>query len=174
MRCVRDHPLPAHVIAALARLARGVAATPSPDRRSRRTVVVGRPGPAAVSALATALGGDVSAVPAPDSAALDLGGIDVLVALDWLHRLPDPAACIRALHGTGATDLLIGAPREPFARLGVGLATPVLAAVGAAGRTAPGRTSWSAPGFIRLASTIGPVRMVAHPIGWSLAWVRPD
>lgn len=161
-------PLPASVARSLARL--GVAALaeeaagvgvgrPAGAAPAARLLVLGDPGAAARAVLADALG-DVTVSPGSDGggggAAADPGaGYDVVASVG-LHRAADPDTALRGAAGRGR-HLLLAAPREPLAARGV--------------RVHPGR-SWSSPGLLRLASTVGAVRDVAHPRGWTVLWVR--
>lgn len=166
-------PLPASVPVAAGRLARRLVAEAAPEdaRGPRRTLVVGAP---ASRELEAALG-PVHVVAAPEVPALpgEDGAYDVAVALDWLHRLADPSSGLAELRRL-APALLIAAPREPLAARGL-MGTAWLAdRLGAADVPRPARTSWSGPGFLRFASTVGAVRDVAHPLGWTVVWVRAD
>jgi hypothetical protein len=156
-------PFPPHVVLAVSRLARHIAA--DMDVARPRALVVGMLDWRTLTILDSAFS-SVRAVPAPDGPELDSVDerYDVGVALDWLHRLEEPATGLAALRRVAPEHLLLGAPREPLARLGVTFTARLL--------RRPGRTSWSAPGFMRFASTAGAVRDVAHPFGWSLLWVR--
>lgn len=151
-------PLPPSVTRAAVRLARA-ALDETGTAGAGRVLVLGDPGPSARDAL-TAVAAEVSVVDAPDGRAPEPvgSGVDVVAALGWLHRAPEPEAALRGLAGGGA-HLVLATPREPFAARGV--------------RLRPGR-SWSSPGFLRLASMVGAVRAVAHPLGWTVLWVRAD
>jgi hypothetical protein len=154
-------PFPPHVVVAISRLARRIAA----EVGHPRALVVGMPDWRTLTILDAALG-SVRVVRAPDGPVLDIPAeqYDVGVALDWLHRLDDPERGLAELRRVAPEHLLLAAPREPLAKLGL----PVTARL----VRHPGRTSWSGPGFMRFASTAGAVRDVAHPLGWSLLWVR--
>lgn len=156
-------PFPPHVVVAVSRLARRIAAEVTSARP--RALVVGMPDWRTLTILEAALE-SVRVVPAPLGTQLDHadGDYDVGVALDWLHRLGDPVSGLEALCRAAPAHLLLGAPREPLAALGMGVTARLL--------RRPGRSSWSAPGFMRFASAAGAVRDVAHPLGWSLVWVR--
>ncbi len=162
-RAVPAPPFPPHVVVAVSRLARHIAA--EVDAARPHALVVGMPDWRTLTILDSAFS-SVRVVPAPDGPELeDLDETyDVGVALDWLHRLDDPARGLAALRRAAPEHLLLGAPREPLAKLGLPFAARLLGH--------PGPTSFSAPGFMRFASTAGAVRDVAHPFGWSLLWVR--
>lgn len=157
--------VPPHLVAAVRRLAEGIAV----EAPAGPLVVVGHGEPALVEVVERAL--DRAAEPV--GAAAELASIEapaVVVALDWLHRTDDPEAALRAL-ASAAPHLLLGAPREPLAALGVRGTARALARVG--GRPAPARDlAWSAPGFVRLVSQVAAVRDVAHPVPWNLVWAR--
>jgi hypothetical protein len=151
------------VVTAAARLARRVAAEAPPRPHA---LAVGRADWRTLAALERVFG-SIAVAENPDQAIPARGGYDVAVALDWLHTLDDPDGGLARLRAIAPGHLLLGAPREPLAKLGVTFTTRLL------GRTGTGRgTAWSAPGFLRLVSRHGAVRDVAHPLGWSLAWVR--
>ncbi len=161
-------PPPAHVHAAAVRLARRLAA--DGPAAPRRTLVVGVPGMRALATLEAALGtADVAAD--PTTPARPDGAYDVVVALDWLHRLADPAAGLAQLRRL-APALLVAAPREPLAAVGVSGVGWLADRVGGSSPVAPAGASWSGPGFLRFASTAGAVRDVAHPLGWTVVWLR--
>jgi len=169
--------VPAHVWSATLRLARRLAAEAA---QPLRTLVVGDPASGARAALEGTLGPvTVMAPPAVPFLPGADGSVEVAVALDWLHRLEEPSAGLAQLRRL-APALLVAAPREPLAALGVrGTArladrlTDRLADTGTAARL-PARESWSGPGFLRFVSAAGAVRDVAHPLGWSLVWLRVD
>jgi hypothetical protein len=154
-------PFPPHVVVAVSRLARRIAAdaTPGPGRRLR-SLVVGLPDWRTMTVLEATLG-SVKVVPATELRRT--GGYDVGIALDWLHGLDDPEAGLDALHAAAPAHLLLAAPREPLAKLGVTFTARLLRHPG---------NAWSAPGFMRFVSRAGAVRDVAHPLGWCLVWVR--
>lgn len=148
--------IPAYVVRAVVALARA-ALMDAPAPRDPRAMVVGAPGPAAREALEAATAG-LTVIEAPDGdiATSADEAFDVIAALGWLHRLDEPQAALRALAGR-SEHLVLATPREPLAARGV--------------RVHGGR-SWSSPGFLRFASTVGAVREVAHPLGWTVLWVR--
>jgi len=149
-------PLPPSVTRAGVRLIRA-ALDETAAAGAGRVLVLGDPGPSASAAVA-AVAAEVSAVDAPDGLVPDAvgAGFDVVAALAWLHRVPEPDAALRGLATRGA-HLVLATPREPLAARGV--------------RLRPGR-SWSSPGFLRIASTVGAVRAVVHPPGWTVLWIR--
>lgn len=174
---------PPHVVTAVTRLAgRIAAAAPSP-----RVLVVGMPDPRTLAALETALGPvTVTAAPRVPVLTEEDGSYDVVVALGWLATLREPEHMegerTRSDPGVGLTELarvasghlLLAVPREPLTALGVSVTSRALVRVGGQdlARAKPGGTTWSAPGFMRFASRAGAVRDVAHPLLWSLLWVR--
>ena len=198
-------PFPPWFTAAVARLARGIAAelatartgtakaaaettgtgtgtdmgTDMGTRADGRVLVVGVPDRHLRAALGGALG-PLRVVVAPAGPPLDEpdGAYDVAVALDWLHRLEDPGAGLAELRRVAPAHRLVAAPREPLAALGVRPVAGLVDRLRGARRPRPslprpsGSGSWSAPGFLRFASRSGAVRDVAHPLGWSVVWLR--
>ncbi len=165
--------LPARVRRAAVRLAGDLVAEARGDapggRPPLRTLVVGMADWRTITALETALGA-VDVVPAPREPALlhpevPPGGFDVAVALDWLSGLAEPAAGLAELRRVAPAHLLLAVPSEPLAALGIRLPSRAL------GRGREGQR-WSSSQFVRLVSRFGAVRDLAHPIGWTVVWVR--
>ncbi len=165
--------LPARVTRAAVRLAGELVAEARADapggRAQLRTLVVGMADWRTITALQTALGA-VDVVPAPREPALlhpevPPGGFDVAVALRWLSGLADPEAGLAELRRVAPAHLLLAVPREPLAALGIRLPPSAL------GRGREGER-WSGAQFLRLVSRFGAVRDLAHPIGWTVVWVR--
>lgn len=97
--------------------------------------------------------------------------VDVLVGGASLATLDDPAAGLRELARVTRRHLVLAIPRDPVFRLAELVAAPHARAMG----VPPGaRRGWTAPGFIRLASTVGAVADVTKPLPWTLVWVRLD
>lgn len=162
--------LPPRVGRAVARMAAdlGRAARPASPARLR-TLVLGMPDWRSLTGLETVLGpADVVAEPrgpVRPEIAVPPGGFDVAVALQWLSHLDDPDAGLAALRAVAPRHLLLAAPREPFAPIGVRLPARLLGR----GRTG---TRWSGADFLRLVSRHGAIRDVAHPTGFTLVWLR--
>lgn len=148
---------------------------------SQRALVLGSPDLRTLAALERALGTltvigepDLSstsaAQPNPHAAppATWSGAPDVVIALDWLHRLRDPVEGAEWLRMSGAGQFLLAVPREPLAALGIPLTARLLP--GLVG--APGHTLWSGPGLLRFTSRIGGMRDMAAPYPWTVLWVR--
>jgi hypothetical protein len=143
--------LPPRVLSAVERLARRL------GREARRTrhdplkvVVVGPATPRVLAVVGRALSDspELRDGPAAGDAA------DVVVALDWVRRQPDPDQALAALRDSGAAHVLLAAPSRPLAALA----------------RRPG--AWTGSGFLRAASRVGGVREVAHVPGWTVVWAR--
>jgi SAM-dependent methyltransferase len=112
--------------------------------------------------------GDAARLPFPD------GAFDLVLAVEVLEHLPDPAAAVdelaRVLRPLGTAVLSV--PSEPLWRA-LNLARGRY--VGDLGNT-PGHVQhWSPTGFRRLVSRQLEVQAVRHPIPWTLlAAVRPE
>lgn len=166
-RADKESPVraPAHFVTAVERLTRAIAV----EADAGPLVVVGAAEPVLVAAVERAL--DRPATRLAGTAELDAAPPPaVAVALDWLHRVEDPDAALQTL-ADAAPHLLLGAPREPLAALGVRVTSRAVARLG--GQPAPARdVAWSAPGFVRFVSSAAAVRDVAHPFPWNLVWAR--
>ncbi|HWH31473.1 MAG TPA: class I SAM-dependent methyltransferase [Egibacteraceae bacterium] len=111
------------------------------------------------------LHGDAERLPFPD------GAFDVVVAVEVLEHLRDPAQGLRELARVSRGHLVLSVPREPIFRTGNLLAGRHVRALG----NTPGHLNhWSTAGFVRFASQAGAVRAVAKPLPWTIAWVRKN
>lgn len=89
---------------------------------------------------------------------------DVVVAHDVVPRAQDPRTAMAQLLERSRRHLIVSAPREPLARVGIHTSGLLLG-----GRR---RHGLSAPDLVRLASTVGAVRAIRLPWLWTVLWVR--
>lgn len=109
------------------------------------------------------LHGDAERLPFEDKA------FDVVVAVEVLEHLRDPAQGLRELARVSRKHLVLSVPREPLFRGGNLLAGRHVRDFG----NTPGHLNhWSTAGFVRFASQAGAVRAIHKPFPWTIAWVR--
>lgn len=99
----------------------------------------------------------------------DDGEFDLVVSVEVLEHLEDPAAGLAEMARVSRRHLVLSVPREPLFRVGNFLTGRHLRAWG----NTPGHLNhWSTPSFLRFVSTVGAVRDVRLPLPWTAAWVR--
>jgi len=105
--------------------------------------------------------GDLYALPFAD------GEFDLVVALEVLDHLEDPAAALRELHRVSSRAVVVTVPLEPAFRLG---------SLARRRSTSPGpRSSWTPLGFRRLVATVVPGGHWFEALPWQgYVSVRPD
>jgi 2-polyprenyl-3-methyl-5-hydroxy-6-metoxy-1,4-benzoquinol methylase len=119
-------------------------------RREWRT----RPGPAYLHA-------DALRLPFRDEA------FDLVVCVEVLEHLHDPAAGLRELARVSSRHLLLSVPHEPFFRASNLLTGRYVRQLG----NTPGHLQhWTGAGFQRFVSTTANVRSVASPYPWTIVW----
>jgi 2-polyprenyl-3-methyl-5-hydroxy-6-metoxy-1,4-benzoquinol methylase len=114
----------------------------------------GRPGPQYIH-------GDAHRLPFDDSQ------FDVVVAVEVLEHLPDPARGLRELARVSSAHLVLSVPREPIFR-GCNLVAGRY--VKDLGNTPGHLNHWSKRSFARLVSTVADIRAVASPFPWTIIW----
>lgn len=113
-----------------------------------------RPGP-------TYLHADAQRLPFRD------GEFDLVVCVEVLEHLKDPAAGLRELARVTARHLIVSVPREPLFR-GSNLLTGRY--VRDLGNTPGHLNHWTRRSFARFVSDEGHVRQVAAPYPWTIIW----
>jgi SAM-dependent methyltransferase len=109
------------------------------------------------------LHGDAERLPFEDKA------FDVVVAVEVLEHLRDPAQGLRELARVSRKHLVLSVPREPLFRGGNLLAGRHVRDLG----NTPGHLNhWSTASFVRFTSQVGAVRAIHKPFPWTIAWVR--
>jgi SAM-dependent methyltransferase len=107
--------------------------------------------------------GDAHALPFADRT------FDLVVAVEVLEHLPDPASGLAELARVSREHLLLSVPREPLFRLGNLAAARHVRALG----NTPGHLNhWSKPGFVRFVSSHAAVREVCTSLPWTIVWAR--
>ncbi len=114
-----------------------------------------RPGPAY-------LHGDAENLPFTDKQ------FDLVVCVEVLEHLTDPAAGLRELARVSSRHLLLSVPREPYFQ-GSNLITGRYPK--AFGNTPGHLNHWTKSSFQRFVSQVGTVRKVASPYPWTIVWV---
>ncbi len=109
------------------------------------------------------LHGDAQHLPFPDRT------FDLVVAVEVLEHLPDPASGLAELARVGRRDLVLSVPREPIFR-GGNLATG--RHVRALGNTPGHLNHWSTPAFLRFVSREAALVEVRKPLPWTAVWGR--
>lgn len=113
-----------------------------------------RPGPQYLHA-------DAHRLPFPDRR------FGVVVAVEVLEHLPDPARGLAELARVGSGHLVLSVPREPIFRSSNLLAGRYLRALG----NTPGHLNhWSTRSFVRFVGTVADVRAVGTPFPWTVVW----
>ncbi len=92
---------------------------------------------------------------------------DLVVCVEVLEHLRDPAAGLRELARVTSKHLLLSVPREPIFR-GSNLITGRY--VKDLGNTPGHLNHWTKPGFQRFVSQVANVRAVASPYPWTIVW----
>lgn len=109
------------------------------------------------------LHGDAQRLPFPDDA------FDLVVAVEVMEHLPDPAAGLAELARVARRDLVLSVPREPLFRAGNLLTGRHVKALG----NTPGHVNhWSTPAFLRFVSTRAALVEVRTPLPWTAVRAR--
>jgi ubiquinone/menaquinone biosynthesis C-methylase UbiE len=108
--------------------------------------------------------GDIHQLPFPDAS------IDLVVALEVLEHVADPARALDELVRVCRGDAVISVPREPIWRIGNMARGRYVSALG----NTPGHVNhWSARSFRSLLGTRFDVISLSKPLPWTMARVRP-
>jgi SAM-dependent methyltransferase len=92
---------------------------------------------------------------------------DLVVCVEVLEHLRDPAAVLRELVRVSSRHLLLSVPHEPFFRGSNLVSGRYPRALG----NTPGHVQhWTGAGFQRFVSTAANVRAVASPYPWTIVW----
>ena len=95
------------------------------------------------------------------------GAFDLVVCVEVLAHLRDPAAALRELARVSSRHLLLSVPHEPFFRASDLLTGRHVRDLG----STPGHLQhWTGAGFQRFVSTAANVRAVASPYPWTVVW----
>jgi SAM-dependent methyltransferase len=97
---------------------------------------------------------------------------DLVVAVEVLEHLTDPAMGLREMARVGRRHLVLSVPQEPVFRSCNLIAGRYVRDLG----NTPGHLNhWSKRGFVRFVSTVAEVREVTTPFPWTTVWaVLPD
>ena len=102
---------------------------------------------------------DIARLPFPDSS------FDLVLAIEVLEHVPDPAAAIRELARLATGSLVLSVPREPIWRAANMARGKYLGALG----NTPGHVNhWSKGRFAALVGSRFSVRSVATPFPWTM------
>ncbi|MFM7061983.1 MAG: class I SAM-dependent methyltransferase [Actinomycetes bacterium] len=102
-------------------------------------------------------------LPFPDAAA------DLVLAIEVLEHVADPAQVLRELVRVSSGYLLVSVPREPVWRVGNMLRGRYLSELG----NTPGHVQhWSRRGFVREVARVADVVEVRSPLPWTMVLAR--
>ena len=111
----------------------------------------------------TALFGDIARLPFPS------GALDLVLAIEVLEHVPDPAAGLAELARVSRGDLVLSVPREPIWRAANMARGKYLGALG----NTPGHVQhWSRRGFVRFVASQVDVATVRAPFPWTMVAAR--
>jgi SAM-dependent methyltransferase len=110
-----------------------------------------------------ALFGDIARLPFPS------GAFDLVLAIEVLEHVPDPAAGLAELARVSRRDLVLSVPREPVWRVANMARGKYLSALG----NTPGHVQhWSRRGFSRFVASQLAVTTVRSPFPWTMVAAR--
>jgi SAM-dependent methyltransferase len=110
-----------------------------------------------------ALFGDIARLPFPS------GAFDLVLAIEVLEHVPDPAAGLAELARVSRRDLVLSVPREPVWRVANMARGKYLGALG----NTPGHVQhWSRRGFPRFVASQLAVTTVRSPFPWTMVAAR--
>jgi len=110
-----------------------------------------------------ALFGDIARLPFPS------GAFDLVLAIEVLEHVPDPAASLAELARVSRRDLVLSVPREPVWRVANMARGKYLSALG----NTPGHVQhWSRRGFSRFVASQLAVTTVRSPFPWTMVAAR--
>jgi len=102
-------------------------------------------------------------LPHPDGAA------DLVLAIEMLEHVDDPAAVLKELARVSSAYLLVSVPREPVWRIGNMARGRYLPQLG----NTPGHIQhWSRRSFVRQVAEVGEVVAVRAPLPWTMVLAR--
>jgi SAM-dependent methyltransferase len=106
---------------------------------------------------------DIGRLPFPDAT------FDLVLAIEVLEHVPDPAAALAELARVARRDLVLSVPREPIWRVANLARGKYVTALG----NTPGHVNhWSAARFERLVATRFAVTAVRRPFPWTVVAAR--
>lgn len=98
------------------------------------------------------------------------GAFDLVMAIEVLEHVPDPAAALRELARVGGGHVVVSVPREPVWRVANMARGRYVSALG----NTPGHIQhWSRRGFTRLVGAHLDVVSVTSPFPWTMIAARP-
>lgn len=107
--------------------------------------------------------GDIAHLPFPS------GSFDLVLAIEVLEHVPDPAAGLAELARVSRGDLVVSVPREPIWRVANMARGKYLSALG----NTPGHVQhWSRRGFARFVASQVDVVTVRAPFPWTMVAAR--
>ena len=107
--------------------------------------------------------GDIAGLPFPS------GAFDLVLAIEVLEHVPDPAAGLAELARVSRGDLVVSVPREPIWRVANMARGKYLSALG----NTPGHVQhWSRRGFARFVASQVDVVTVRAPFPWTMVAAR--
>ena len=99
----------------------------------------------------------------------EVDGADLVVCLEVLEHLDDPAAAMQRLVSLARRYLLVSVPREPIWRL----LNMARGSYLSSGGNTPGHVNhWSAGGFRHFVSAYATIVAARHPLPWTMALLR--